>query len=130
MIGVNFKGKGNKMEQPVLEKLAENLGGTIEEVVGPLPDGSGFAVMSMPLPKDHWLYKEGTNDPPMPFRLGTDNPLHKKIKEMIWEAGRYAVRAATDNGKEMDFDPDALVQNLVVGLIGYHTSDGLSHIDD
>jgi hypothetical protein len=30
------------------------------------------------------------------------------------------------HGQEMDFDPDALCQNLVVGLLGYHTPDGLT----
>jgi len=24
----------------------------------------------------------------------------------------------------MDFDPDALIQNLIVGFLGYHTFDG------
>jgi hypothetical protein len=47
----------------------------------------------------------------------------------IREAGRYAVRSATMNGKDMDFDPDALVQNLVVGMLGYWTNDGLSSDD-
>ena len=40
-------------------------------------------------------------------------------------AGRYACRASTMNGKEMDFDPDAMLQNLVVGLLGEWTDDGL-----
>ena len=30
------------------------------------------------------------------------------------------------NGKEMDFDPGALLQNLVVGMLGYWTENGLS----
>ena len=49
---------------------------------------------------------------------------------MIRLAGKYAVRCATMNGKEMDFDPDALLQNLVVGFLGYFTEDGLDHEDD
>lgn len=70
---------------------------------------------------------EGDNRrPPMPMRMGTDHPRHREVVQQIWEAGRYAVRCATMNGKEMDFDPDALVQNLVVGLLGYHTPDGLT----
>lgn len=36
-----------------------------------LPDGSGFATMSIPFPKDHWLTKDGENIPPMPFKMGT-----------------------------------------------------------
>lgn len=108
-----------------LEEIAAATGGKIEEVAS-LPDGSGFAVMSMPLPKDHWLTAEHINVPPMPFRIGTDDPLRYELAEKIRAAGRYAVRSATMNGKEMDFDPDALIQNLVVGMLGYWTADGLS----
>lgn len=113
-----------------VKKLAEDLGGEIKEA-GILPDNSGFAVMSMPLPKDHWLTKEGFNVPPMPMRMGTESILvHGKTRQMWAEelraAGRYAVRCATMNGKENDFDPDALIQCLVVGFLGYWTPDGLS----
>ncbi len=31
---------------------------------------------------------------------------------------------ATMKGKEQDFDPDALIQNLIVGMLGYHTPTG------
>lgn len=89
-----------------------------------LPDGSGFAVMSMALPEDHWLYAEGDNDPPMPFRRGTSDPHREEWAKSIWAAAKYAVRCATRNGKDADFDPDALCQNMVVGLIGYWTPDG------
>ena len=100
-----------------------------------LPDGSGFAVISMPLPTDHWSTAEGCSVPPMPFRLGTEEDglnilprirTREEFAEKIRVAGRYAVRAATMNGKNMDFDPDALVQNLVVGMLGYWTPTGLS----
>lgn len=90
-----------------------------------LPDGSGFMTVSFPLPKDHWLYEPGYNVPPMPLRMG-NGPARDEMKKAIWEAGKYAVRASTINGKEEDFDPDAMVQNFVVGLIGYFTMDGLS----
>ena len=33
-------------------------------------------------------------------------------------------------GKEDDFDPDALVQNMITGLLGYHTPSGLSEMGD
>lgn len=62
----------------------------------------------------------------MPLRLGTDDPRHEKFVQAIWAAAKYAVRAATMKGREEDFDPDALCQNMVVGLIGYHTPDGLT----
>jgi hypothetical protein len=106
-----------------------------EGVVGgatKLPDGSAFAVMSMPLPKNHWIYgdesveNEGFEPPPMPMRMGTDNPHRKPMEDMVRQAARYAIRSATMKGKEDDFDPDALVQQLVVGMLGYFTPNGLS----
>ncbi len=126
-----------------VEQIAEACGGKIVEG-GILPDGSGFAIMSMPLPKDHWLTQEGYNIPPMPFRMGTgdhaviclfpskgwpDRGVHltkQEFADRIRAAGRYAIRASTMNGKEMDFDPDAMLQNLVNGMFGYWTIDGLS----
>jgi hypothetical protein len=88
-----------------------------------LPDGSGFFTASFPLPRDHWLYAEGYNTPPAPWRIGVGNE-RTEVAEGIRAACRYAVRASTMNGKEMDFDPDAMVQNMVVGLLGYWTKDG------
>lgn len=114
-----------------VKDMINDAGGTVDEMAA-LPDGSGFATASFPLPKDHWLYADDGNyePPPMPFRLGKDDPRHEEFVKAIWAAGKYAVRAATMKGKDDDFDPDALVQNLVVGLIGYHTSDGLDGQDD
>jgi hypothetical protein len=111
-----------------VQQIADTLGGKIESAVA-LPDGSGAATVSFPLPKDHWLYQKGPDGfslpPPMVFRMasGLDR---QKMAEKIREAGRYAVRSATMNGEATDFDPDALVQNLVVGMLGYHTEDGLT----
>lgn len=116
------------MTHPI-EKLITDAGGRIDEPPTRLPDGSGYCTASFPLPADHWLTQPGDNEPPMPFRMGTDNPMHAVICEKIRQAGKYAVRCATMNGKDDDFDPDALIQNLIVGMIGYHTPDGLSHID-
>lgn len=112
-----------------VQQLADAVGGTLEHVER-LPDGSGAAVLSMPLPANHWLTQPGHNVPPMKFRMGTGNPSRKGWEADIREAGRYAVRCATMNGTEDDFDPDALVQNLVVGMIGYFTPDGLSKDPD
>lgn len=106
--------------------LVEVAGGTVQEVGGPLPDGSGFAVASFPLPAGHWLRAEGFDVPPMPFRMGTDDPRRAEWVTKIRTAARYAVRAATMNGADLDFDPDALVQNSVIGLLGYYTPSGLS----
>ncbi len=114
----------------VLQRLASDCGGTIEEVHGPLPDGSGFATMSLPLPADHWLTAPGDNDPPMPQRVGMDDPRRRELVEQVEAAARYAVRATTSNGAVTDFDPDAWVSNMVVGLLGCFTPDGLSHADE
>ena len=125
----------------VVQEIAKAVGGTIDECAL-LPDGSGFATMSMPLPKDHWLYAEGHDDPPMPMRVGTTQILYaggplgvkpltrQDLADQVRAAAKYAIRASTMNGKEIDFDPDAMVQNFVVGLLGYWTHDGLSHEDD
>lgn len=113
---------------PIVQRLADEVGGRIDHCQI-LPDGSGGATMSMPLPKDHWLTAEHDNTPPMPMRLGTDNPLREPMAQALRAAGRYAVRCATMNGKEDDFDPDALVQNLVTGFLGYWTPNGLSSDD-
>lgn len=111
-------------DHPV-QQLADACGGTIEHITQ-MPDGSGAAMMSMPLSTGHWLLQPGYNVPPMGFRKGTDDPERQAWAEKIRAAGRYAVRCATMNGTEDDFDPDALVQNLVVGMLGYFTPDGLS----
>ena len=108
-----------------LKKLAKKLGGKLESVTT-LPDGSGAATMSLPLPKNHWLTQPGENVPPMPMRTGTANVQRIPLEAQIRAAGRYALRAATMNGAEEDFDPDALIQNLVVGMLGYCTPTGLS----
>lgn len=94
-----------------------------------LPDGSGFMTASFPLPKTHWIYEAAadgfTGAPPMPFRMGASDPRRQKFSEMVRAAAKYAIKASTMRGKDMDFDPDAMVQNFVVGMLGYHTEDGL-----
>ena len=121
-----------------VQRLADEVGGKLEYVSDPLPDGSGFATMSMPLPKDHWLTKDGYNEPPMPFRLGTEENgtnlwpqirTRQEAAEKIRVAAMYAIRASTMNGQENDFDPDAMVQNFVTGMLGYWTPNGLSRLD-
>ena len=139
-----------------VNEIAKAGNGKINEV-GILPDGSGFATISLPLKDTHWIYGKELGDeydaPPMPFRMGTGDlaslliqshhnpnmPFHigppiRMTKEdfaaKIREAGRYAVRSATMKGKDMDFDPDALVQNLIVGMLGYWTDNGLTSTGD
>lgn len=133
-----------------VNEIAKACDGTIKEV-GILPDGSGFATMSMALPENHWIYGKELNGeyeaPPMFFKMGAEEIAYmgssrngrsamipatmtkQEFAEKIREAGKYAVRSSTMNGKEMDFDPDALLQNLVVAFLGYWTDDGLSGDD-
>ena len=87
----------------------------IEAVV--LPDGSAFGVMSLPLPDDHWLYGEHEPIPPLEGA--------EAARDTLTKAGRYAVRGATMRGKVMDFDPDALVMNLVSALVRGYDPDEL-----
>ncbi|KAE8757345.1 hypothetical protein FSO04_24305 [Paraburkholderia madseniana] len=86
-----------------------------------LPDGSAFFVGSLPLPKDHWLYaprcdqwdseRDTTADTPHPI-------LTHEQRAAVVAAVRYALRGATKCGQDLDFDPDALVQNAVFALCG------------
>jgi hypothetical protein len=85
-----------------------------------LPDGSSFSVVSFPLPKDHWLYaprgewdneRDEYKECPRPI---LDRHYHGEIISAI----RYAIRGATNCGRENDFDPDALVLNAVYALCG------------
>lgn len=101
-----------------------------------LPDGSAFSTLVLPLPKDHWIYGEkdredehGFEPPPMTYRLGTEHFERKEWEERLRVAGRHAIRCATMKGKEMDFDPDALIQNLIVAVLGYFTPTGLGSED-
>lgn len=88
-----------------------------------LPDGSGFACSNLPLPKRHWIY-DTVGNPPMPYRTGVGKE-RAQYEAFLTAAAKYAIKAATLSGKEMDFDPDALIQNLIVGYLGYQTVDGL-----
>ena len=94
-----------------------------QEQVTVLPDGSAFAVMSYPLPKDHWLYadRQYNNGEYEPVELGKPVLTHE-LRDAVVSAVRYAIRGATNCGKEVDFDPDALVQNAVYALCGPFTS--------
>lgn len=99
------------------DALRRGSGGSSHTVV--LPDGSAFGVVSFPLSQDHWLYADRV------YEDGADQPkelpapiLNHGSRETVVAAARYAVRGATNCGKEPGFDPDALVQNLVYALCG------------
>lgn len=85
-----------------------------------LPDGSGVMVASMPLPKDHWIYAAREYNPGSDEPKDLPSPIlnRQEHKAAVEAAIRYAIRAATMCGKDMDFDPDALVQNAVYALCG------------
>lgn len=84
---------------------------------------------SFELPKDHWVY-ESSQRPPMTMRTGTSHPRRKELEQRIREAVKYAYRSATMSGRDFDIDPDALLQNAVVGFLGYHTPDGLTQMGE
>lgn len=85
-----------------------------------LPDGSAFSVMSLPLPEDHWLYApRGEWDTERDEFAECPQPiLTRTQRDDVIAAARYAIRGATMCGKEQDFDPDAMVLNLVYALCG------------
>jgi hypothetical protein len=92
-----------------------------DETINVLPDGSAFFTMSLPLPNDHWLYapactewdsvRDEVADCPRPI-------LTNESRSAVWVAAKYAIRASTMNGKDMDFDPDAMCQNIAYALCG------------
>lgn len=90
-----------------------------------LPDGSSFFTASLPLPPDHWLYAPRPDGWDSERDCFPDRPhpiLTHEQREQVVAAVRYAIRAATNNGTETDFDPDALVQNAVVALCGFYAT--------
>ena len=99
------------------------LSGFLSETLD-LGNGTAVSTMSLPLTSDHWSRLPGCSPPPMFLRCGL-GPARDVLKAKIVEAARHAYRAATMRGTAT-LDPDALVQNLVVAMLGYCTEDGLS----
>ena len=91
-----------------------------DDGVNVLPDGSAFFIGSTPLPTTHWLYarREYEQDSFEPKDLPKPTLNHAEHRVIVVAAARYAVRAATNCGQITDFDPDALVQNMVYALCG------------
>lgn len=103
-----------------LQELADATNGTITDVQS-LPDGSGCAMLSMPLPQDHWIYEDHPEgwDRVRDTFLDTPHPfLDRALIPQLIDALKYAIRGATMCGKVMDFDPDALVQNAIYAMCG------------
>ena len=109
----------------LIEDLADATGGAVTGVTV-LPDGTGFATLSTPLREDHWLYETDALAPgysgpsPMPMAGNCHDPLRLILQDHLQVAARYGVRSATSCGREDDFDPDALVRNVEIGLFGYY----------
>ena len=83
--------------------------------------GSAFSTMSFPLPADHWLYAPACERRDNKRDVLADLPhpiLDRGYSPFVGDAARWAIRAATMRGQDMDFDPDALVQNFVHALCG------------
>jgi hypothetical protein len=112
-----------------VQNIIKEAGGIVDPAsLMQLPDGSGCFTASFPLPRDHWLY-EPTGEPPAPWRVG-EGERRSDLAGHITQAARYAIKASTMSGLDDDFDPDALVQNMLVGMLGYWTHDGHTHADD
>jgi hypothetical protein len=82
---------------------------------------SGFAVVSFPLPEDHWLYAPNVGGWDATRGCPADLPLpvlDNSHREAVKQAVRWALRGATMNGTESNFDPDALVLNAAYALCG------------
>lgn len=80
-----------------------------------LPDDSAFFTAQQPLPKDHWLYQD---EVACSLFIEVTPEEHADWHKQLLPIFRNAIRGATNFGREMDFDPDALVQNLMVGTLG------------
>lgn len=84
-----------------------------------LPDGSGFMTGSFPLPKEHWLYQPNDYSNVDESTLGViPRSYLDENQSAIDEAIKTAIRGTTMSGKEMDFDPDAMLQNIKYHLFG------------
>ena len=86
-----------------------------------LPDGSGFMLASFPLPQSHWIYhkKEHKEHVEGTLHQFVTEENYQNLKEKVQTAVRLAIQGATMSGKDMDFDPDALVQNAIIELLGH-----------
>ena len=102
----------SKKEDKNIEKKKPKI-----ESIANFPEGHIAMVVSFPLPKNHWIFQEH-KEPPAPLDMVSIEErmlLESKFKDVI----KYAVRA-TIGSKDMDFDPDAMIQNFMVGMFGYY----------
>lgn len=117
----------------LISNLADMTGGKLEECVNDVGDGSGFAVMSLPLPEDHWLYattEDGFTPNPTYELLIGNCPARDYLEDLLKPGIQHGIKAATRCGRDEDFDPDALARNVVIGHFGVYTDDGLTGGED
>lgn len=132
----NDVSNANDITTPILEAL--NDPNRLVDGVVTLPDNRGYHVLAKPVPSGHWLTYAVSEKlvPPMPFRLGLYAADDRRVlADAIKQAGRYAIVRTLAEGNNpveqtsMEFDPDTLLDYLVVGLLGYATDTGLSADD-
>jgi hypothetical protein len=91
-----------------------------------LPDGSAFFTQDTPLPEDHWLFAvdfPAANRSELLDRTNLGGVTDRDVaREKIKLAVRWAYRASSNNGKNLDIDPDSLVQNVLLALTGSQVS--------
>ena len=78
-----------------------------------LPDGSGCFTMSLPLPKDHWIYRQEFHVPHPCVPSYWRTVVAEQVKHALW--------SCTQRGNDMDFDPDAVVMTACNNILGYHS---------
>jgi hypothetical protein len=75
------------------------------------------------LADDHWLTQPGDNVPPAPVLKAASDKKRAELVTAIREAGMFALRTVSENGRVAAFDPDALLQNLALALMGEAQAD-------
>lgn len=65
----------------------------------------------------------------MLHRVGTDDPARVALVKAVREGVKYGLQSA-GCGEDDDWDPDAVVQNAIVGVLGYFTPDGTRNTSD
>jgi len=104
-------------KQSEISQLKDKKKPKIESVAN-FPDGHTAMVVSFPLRKTHWIFQD-SGEPPKPLDMASTEErmfLESKFKDVV----KYAVKCSTMSGKYMDFDPDAMIQNFMVGMFGYY----------
>jgi hypothetical protein len=98
-----------KLEECVemVQEIADMTNGDIDSMG--FFDNHGYATISYPLPKNHWIYQKNPVDPPDRIY----SPITNELRHDIIESAKWAIRAATDSGRIEDFDPDAILQNIL-----------------